>query len=121
VRKEDWKKLKNWRKYSLTNKISTYLNLWKSACYSHHKLKGNNWSHDRKPRQGSGIFLDRQCPAVRYNSFNIVHTQICKVTRRSSIITSLVKKSAPIVALYLTNEFSYRSIKTYCDPNLRLT
>jgi hypothetical protein len=91
---------------------------------SHHRPTHNNQHLDKMQLQGIGIALDLQCPKSKDTTKRIVHCELkcgvrakvgrcvyvcerelhlkntCIVTNLSSTITSFVKKSAPIVALY---------------------
>ena len=87
--------------------LANYRVTWRNWPMSHRRQAHNNLLLDRKPRLNFETVLDRLYPKSnqKYHLSSVCHslnphTHTCIVTRRSSICTSLVRKSAPIVALY---------------------
>ena len=89
--------------------LSNYPKTWMSWLMSHHRLERSNQRRDRKPHLNSGNVLGQLYPKSTRSKGSTFHRDTrpfhlprptCMVTSRSSICTSLVKKSAPIVALY---------------------
>lgn len=83
--------------------LANYLTIEMNWPRWHHRPVHNNQLHDKTQRLNFENVLVQLYPKSRENNTNIPFHLIrltCIVTSRSSICTSLVKKSAPMVALY---------------------
>ena len=90
-------------------RLSNYPGIWTSWVKSHRRPTRSNRLHDRMQHLNLENVPDQQYPRSRQEknrtkssnkSIGNVIVFTCIVTRRSSIWTSFVRKSAPIVALY---------------------
>lgn len=105
--------IKTWINLFLSDKhVSfTYQVIQNFCCCSHHKSRHNNPRLGKTPHPMIGNALDLPYPKSmpRDQCYVVERTRIhtCIVTRRSSTSTSLVRKSAPIVALYWLENFLF--------------
>jgi len=107
----------------LRTRLASYLMIWMNLGLKRRKLKRSNPLHGRKQRPRTGIFLDLPYPKsgekkkhhlmkstirpqrILIKTYFVYFFVTCIVTNLSSTMTSFVRKSAPIVALYWLENF----------------